>query len=251
MNHLSAQKHNDEIHINHSLWESKPVVQELYRGFYREIKHYLTSVPEGLTFEIGSGMGKIKEIIPECVTSDLFENPWLDRVENAYSLGLPDESVSNLILFDVWHHLEYPGSALAEFQRVLKRNGRLIIIDPYTSLLGKIVYGLFHHEPLGSGLPVEWLAPADTLWDQLPYFAAQSRAKMIFENRKYKDGYLEAWNMIDIKILGSIGYFASGGFSGPQLYPDSTYRLIKMLDLFLGRFPSIFGARMLIILEKK
>ena len=36
---------------------------------------------------------------------------------------LPTERWSNLILFDVWHHLEYPGSAMAEFARVLAPKG--------------------------------------------------------------------------------------------------------------------------------
>jgi len=57
-------------------------------------------------------MGSIKEVIPDCVTTDLFPNPWLDRQENAYHLGFADGSVSNLILFDVWHHLRYPDQPL-------------------------------------------------------------------------------------------------------------------------------------------
>ena len=91
-------------------------------------------------------MGNIKTVIPECITSDLFENPWLDRVENIYKLSFDKESVSNLILFDVWHHLEYPAKALAEASRVLVPQGRLIIMEPAMSLLGKIVYGNFHRK---------------------------------------------------------------------------------------------------------
>ena len=64
------------------------------------------------------------------------------------ALTFADESVANLILFDVWHHLEYPGTALAEFQRVLAKGGRLVIFDPAMGLLGRAVYGLCHHEPL-------------------------------------------------------------------------------------------------------
>ena len=52
---------------------------------------------------------------------DLFSNPWLDRRENCYAMNFADGSVSHLILFDVWHHLRYPGTALREFHRVLAR----------------------------------------------------------------------------------------------------------------------------------
>ena len=75
-------------------------------------------------------------------------------------MSFEDGSVANLILFDVWHHLEYPAAALAEFHRVLVPQGRLIIFDPAMGLLGRIVYGLFHHEPLGLKDKIQWRTPA-------------------------------------------------------------------------------------------
>ena len=71
----------------------------------------------GSVVELGSGIGNIKEVIPKCLCTDLFPNPWLDYVENAYALSFGSASVSNLILFDVFHHLKYPGTALQEFHR--------------------------------------------------------------------------------------------------------------------------------------
>ena len=84
--------------------------------------------------------------------TDLFPNPWIDRVESAYNLSFSDNSISHLILFDVWHHLEYPVNALKEAHRVLTSGGTLIIMEPAMSVLGRIVYGKFHHEPLGLSL---------------------------------------------------------------------------------------------------
>ncbi len=91
--------------------------------------------------EIGSGIGNIKHTIPHCLRTDLFPTKDIDQVENVYQLSFSDNSVSDLILFDVFHHLRYPGSALKEFQRVLLPNGRVIIFDPFVhSMLGFIVY---------------------------------------------------------------------------------------------------------------
>ncbi len=115
---------------------AKAALRAVYRNFHELIASRLDRSVPGPIVELGSGMGSIKEVIPECVTTDLFPNPWLDRQENAYQLTFAAGSVSNLILFDVWHHLRYPGTALAEFRRVLAPGGRVIIFDPAISLTG-------------------------------------------------------------------------------------------------------------------
>ena len=82
--------------------------------------------------------------------------------------------MANLILFDVWHHLEFPGTAIAEFHRVLKASGRLIIFDPAMGMLGRLVYGLFHNEPLALDAEIRWNAPPDFVPDKMNYYAAKA-----------------------------------------------------------------------------
>src|SRR5439155_1618562 len=151
-----------------------------YRDFYMEIAGELRRDLPGETVEIGSGIGNLKTVVPGALATDIFPNPWLDRIENAYGLSFRDESVAHLILFDVWHHLQYPGTALAEFRRVLTRGGRLIIFDPAMGLLGRMVYGLFHHEPLGLMDDLPWWAPAGFSPDEMTYYAAQGNAHRVF-----------------------------------------------------------------------
>ena len=111
----------------------------------------------------------------------------VDRVENAYSLSFPGDR-SQTHLFDVWHHLEYPGTALAEFYRVLTPGGRLVIFDPAMGILGRIVYGLFHHEPLGLRDEIRWWAPAGFSPSEMTYYAAQGNAHRIFFSKKWACG---------------------------------------------------------------
>src|ERR1700730_2279149 len=144
----SSEQHNIEIQQNREFWRKKPVLRKVYSQFYREIAARLDSAIPGLVVELGSGMGNGKEYVPQCITTDIFSNPWLDRVENAYELSFENETVGHLILFDVWHHLQYPGTARREFSRVLAPNGRIIIFEPSMGLVGRFVFGCFHHEPL-------------------------------------------------------------------------------------------------------
>jgi SAM-dependent methyltransferase len=248
---LPAEQHNVEIHENRRAWESKPILRAAYGALYQEIARHLGPRPEGtINVELGSGMGNIREFVPDCVTTDLFPNPWLDRVENAYRLSFADSSVANLILFDVWHHLAYPANALAEAARVLVPGGRLLVMDPAMSLTGRLVYGLFHHEPLGfsagfSPQPVEMPAP-----QALPYFAAQSSAHRLLQRGEIPE-LLDGWRVRNIIRITSFAYLASGGFRGRQLYPDFALPFIRQADRVFGLWPGVFAARLLAVLSKE
>jgi SAM-dependent methyltransferase len=246
---LPIGQHDLEIQANKDAWQRKPQLRAVYRGFHEAIASRLDRSVPGLVVELGSGMGSIKEVIPDCVTTDLFPNPWLDRQENAYRLGFADGAVSNLILFDVWHHLRYPGAALREFRRVLKPGGRVIVFDPAMSWTGRVVYGLFHHEPLGMGQPITWDAPAGFDAKDADYFAAQGAATRIFWMRE-APGRLADWEICEVSPLPSFEYLATGGFSGPQLGGPGMFRLWRRLDRALAPWPNLFAARLLVVLKR-
>ena len=219
MNFISYKQHNIEIQKNLKYWKSKPVLQKIYLRFYKLIAQYLRYDILGRIVEIGSGIGNLKTIVSDCLCTDIFLNPWIDQVENTYKLSFADSSISNLILFDVWHHIEFPGSVLKEFYRVLIPEGRIVIFEPSISLLGFVAYGLFHHEPINFLKPIKWLAPNNFSPRNARYYAAQGNATRIFCSNKYNE-LLSDWRQITIKRITSISYICSGGYSKPQLYPD-------------------------------
>lgn len=243
------EQHNLEIHRNREAWQRRPLLRAVYQDFHQLIASRLCRGLEGLTVELGSGIGSIQQTVPGCITTDLFPNPWLDRQENAYQLSFADHSVANLILFDVWHHLEFPGTALAEFRRVLLPGGRLIVFEPAMGLLGRLVYSLGHHEPVTFHQPVTWFAPAGFKADAAPYFAAQSRAHRLFIQGEQRE-QLTGWQVIETRPLASLAYLASGGFSKPQLCPAALHPCLRRLDALLSRMPSLFAVRLLVVLEK-
>jgi SAM-dependent methyltransferase len=60
----------------------------------------------------------------------------------AEDLGLPDESVDMVICSEAFEHLPKPETALAEFNRVLKHQGRIVIQSPNALRLRN--FNLFH-----------------------------------------------------------------------------------------------------------
>ena len=247
---LPVGQHNIEILRNREAWQRKPLLQDIYRRFYRLIAGHIDQSAPGLVVELGSGMGTIKEVIPQCITTDLFPNPWLDRQENAYRLSFADGSVSHLILFDVWHHLRYPGTALREFHRVLAPGGRVILFEPAASWTGRLVYHLFHHEPVGVKAPTVWQAPAGFSADDVDYYAIQASATRHFWWGEARDR-LAGWRVARVQPIASFAYLTSGGFSGPRLGGPFLAILMRGLDFVTSPFPRLFAARLLIVLEKE
>lgn len=246
---MDISQHQTEILENERHWQRKPILKTIYQDFQREIAGCLSGLEAPLVVELGSGIGNIKDIIPHALRTDLFPNPWLDQIENAYQLSFKDETVSDLILFDVFHHLRYPGTALQEFWRVLRPGGRVLIFDPFISLLGLMVYGVLHHEPINWRQTIDWNAPNG--WDptQTDYYAAQGNATRIFFGRLTATLFKD-WTIVTRRRYSAFSYVASGGYSRFQLYPDRFYPQMRALDAALDRIPVLFATRTLVVIQK-
>ena len=242
-------QHNIEIAENRDHWNRKPLLQCVYRQFYADIAMRVDRSRPGLLVELGSGMGNIKEHLPDCITTDVFPNPWLDRVENAYALTFADQTVSNLVLFDVWHHLQYPGEALREFSRVLVPGGRIVLFEPAMGLLGKFVFGRFHHEPLGLEDPIQWRAPEGFNPAAPCYYAAQGNASRTF-GAGGDASELAEWRITEVAYYSGLAYLGTGGFRGPQLYPQMLLPAFNAIDSMLSHFRGL-ASRMLVVLDKR
>jgi SAM-dependent methyltransferase len=239
---MNIEQHQVEILRNKRIWESKPLLRKVYSSFYNRISALIEPSIKGKIVELGSGAGNLKSVISDAVCTDIFPNPWLDIVCSAYAIPFENGSVSHLVLFDVFHHLQRPKAFFQEARRVLAGNGRIIIFEPYISVASRIIYGLFHHEPLAWKQPIEnsEQPPSD---DQ--YYAAQGNATRFFFHDQFAQ-WLEGWKIFHKQTVVSFSYLLSGGYSKPAMYPEKGLKLLQRFDDMLSRYPSLFAARCLI-----
>jgi len=250
MSEVPISQHNVEIETNLKSWHRKPVLRRAYRDFHERIAAHLDRSLSGKIVELGSGIGNIRDVIPGCIRTDLFPNPWIDQVENAYTLSFGDGDCSHLILFDVFHHLRHPRTALQECRRVLQSRGRVILFEPYVSLTGRLVYGPLHHEPIGFGQPIVADAPPSFAPANDGYYAAQGNATRVFWNGEHPE-ILDGWDVVARERIGAWPYALTGGYSKPQLYPDALYGVMTAVDRVIGLVPALSALRTLVVLRKR
>jgi SAM-dependent methyltransferase len=242
-------EHQRQIEENLRHWQAKPVLRDVYRDFHRLIAKHLSAV-DGDTVEIGSGIGNIQEIIPHCVRTDLFPNPWIDRQENVYRLSMTDGSAANIILFDVFHHLEYPLDALEECGRVLRSGGRLLVFDHAMSVAGLFFSKFLHHERPGFFKDYTLHSPVEIDPTSAGYYADHANAHRILV-RRFKELLGVDWRCIAVQRLPALKWLCSGGYRGPSLVNARTAPFIEAIDRLAGLVPSFTGLRLLVVLERR
>lgn len=238
----ALEQHQVEIQQNLRSWENKPLLQKIYAGFYDRIVNLIDQRVPGQIVEIGSGIGNLKSRLPQALATDLFPNPWLDLVCDGYDLPFRDATVSHLVLFDVFHHLEAPNAFLREARRVLVPDGRLILFEPYISASSFPVYGLLHHEPVAMRKRING---SDLLPRPRSYYAQQGNATRLFFRKELTD-WPRGWKTFHAEAFSAFHYLFSGGFSKPAMYPACALETLRRFDAQLSRWPRLFGGRCLI-----
>lgn len=231
------------------LWQAKPALRAIYADAYRRMA---AAAAPGRSLEIGGGIGNLKDFLPDTVSVDIQFAPWLDAVADAHSLPFGDRRFENVVLFDVLHHLQWPGRFLAEAARVLTPGGRLLMIEPAITPLSYPFYRWLHHEPVDMAAdPVDpW--PAGMVKAD-PYGSNQAIPTLLFgRHRQRLHAAAPQFRIRDIAYFGFAAYPLSGGFRPWSAVPEALVGPLlafeRRLEPLLGR---LCGFRLFAALELK
>ena len=219
----------------------------MYREWYRELVSRLAPVP-GLSIELGSGIGKLREVAGDRVAlTDVERTPWVDEVVDAHAPPYEDGTLANIVMLDVFHHLADPARFLDEAVRVLTPGGRVVMIEPYCSPVSTAVYRRFHHER--TDLSADPFA-ADKGIARAALEANQALPTLVFFRRAGE--LARRWpglRLVERRRFAFVLYPLSGGFSKPPLVPHALYAPLRLFERVLGPLAPLLAFRCLIVLE--
>ena len=233
-------------HYRH-IWDNSPVL----RRFYTELWDWaLEEVHDAPVVELGGGAGLIRTLHPHVVTTDLLPFPWSSLRCDASQLPFADNSVAALLCIGFFHHCVNPHHFFQEIQRVLKPQGRLIIIDPWIAPLSRWVYRLGTDEDLDLNEP-----PFETSrqTSNAPLLSANvARATNIFG--RHADEFQQHFPNLQLVQLQRVNLFRhliAGSCVQKSPFPTWTYPLASFLDSTLGPLRSLTSMCAKIVLEKR
>ncbi len=232
------------------VWEKKKVLQRIYHNWYKLIIRNMAA--QEPTLEIGGGGGNFKEFFPDLISSDYTFCPWLDLNLDAHDLPFRSGSLGNIVIIDVLHHLAGPVVFIKEAQRVLKPNGRLIMLEPCISPLSFLIYNFFHQEDVDFSFDVF----SEEMWcaeeEKKPFDGNMAIPSRMFlrEPEKFRKLFSE-FEIIRTNYSDYFVYPLSGGFEHPSLIPLFSLSFLRGVEKFIQPLGSFFAFRLLIVLENR
>lgn len=236
----------DILQKHREIWKKKKILRDIYEEWYRMIIADLSKV-EGPTVELGAGSGNFKEFYPQAISADIEKRDWIDMSFDAHEMPFDDSSVANIVKIDVLHHLADPVGFLHEASRVLKKGGRLIMLEPYPSLFSRIVYKLFHPEPFI--YDVDYFNHKPSM-DKHPWDSNQAIPYLIFYKHldKFEKVFGKTFKIVKKEKMSLILYPASGGFENPSMIPEKFLPILKQFESKAGLLRSLVCFRTYIVL---
>ena len=212
---------------------------------------------EDVGIEVGSGAGFARDFInnQNFKLTDLGNDDHLDYKDiNAQNTGFDNGSFDFVIASNMIHHIPFPIKFFKEMNRILKKNGKLIIFESHCSIMFQLATTIMKHEGFDFTLNV---------WDEKNPKSDENDAwhgniavpHLIFDDKEGFKKYLG--NFFDVeydKFTECLIFLNSGGVtSKTKFIPMNNFflNILHAIDKVLVKFfPSIFCMGRRIVLRK-
>jgi len=230
-----------------------PNLTFLFQKRFEWMRRYIGDTDDVL--EVGCGIGVTKLFLSKgnITLSDIEDNPWLDRREDAQRLTYGESSLDVIIANNMIHHLPRPLQFFREASRVLKRGGRLLIQDVNCSACMRALLRVMRIEDFDFTVDAfdirKDCAGAADHWD-----GNAAIPNVLFDDMSRFENQVPAFKVVETRKSEFLVYICSGGINGKTVRVPLPYRLLRALDdvdeLLVSRFPQLFALQLRVVLEK-
>ncbi len=244
-------------------WENRPLLRLVYHDYFQAMAARFVECPgdsrrpHGVVVEIGGGAGHFKSFYPGMIVTDLVPTEHIDLAADAMHLPFASGAVNNLVMQDVLHHIPFPLSFFTEASRILAPGGRIVMVEPFISVVSNVLYRLSHPEPVNMRARI-FREPSDISGDDPAAFtgrgafdANQAIPTLLFF--RYAGKFQRRFPNLMVrerKVHSMVVYPLSGGFSKPVLMPMAMVPAARALEQLLSPLANWMAFRMLVVLEK-
>ena len=227
---------------------SNTLLHAIYCDVYRRLVEAVPADRYPRLLEIGSGGGFFREFAPHALTSDCVPSPCIDRVVDACCIteAFAPGALDAVAAVNVFHHLPDASAFLRGCQTVLRPGGRIVLVEPWFTPVGRYFHTVLHHEPhiddpddwriVGSGptMGANTRLPTSVFRDSGPRWRREFPELRIVERRPFH------------KWL----YLLSGGLRLNTRVPRALARRLVALDRALEKGNATLGLFARIVVER-
>ena len=229
------------------LIKEKSFLNKFYQDCYLSIAGSIPENVNGKILELGSGAGFIKDYLPDCMTSEVLQNPDIDIVLDGQRLPFIDDSLRSIVMLDVFHHLPRVPLFLEEASRCVRQGGTIVMIEPWNTPWSHFIYRHMHHEPFDAGCS-GWEfprgGPLSKANQALPWIVFK-RDRLLFERM------FPQWHIAKVNLHSPFCYLLSGGVSLRSFMPGSLFGMWRTFEDKLQPCMSILAMFAKVVLLRK
>jgi SAM-dependent methyltransferase len=224
---------------------TKPFLKKIYERWYKIFRAANANCNHLPILEIGSGGGFLKEYMPNVITSDILPLPNVDQVFSAEEMPFENNSLGGIVMLNVFHHIPKPYLFLQEAQRCLAKGGKVIMIEPANSALGRFIYKRFHHEPFDEKGAREIQAgnPLSNSNQALPHIYFERDVEQFVKD-------YPQLKIVNIQYHSPFTYVISGGVSRSAMLPSVFFPVVIGVEALLSPLSKQLGLFCTVELEK-
>lgn len=232
------------------------ILYQLIKQRFSWMNDYIPGSAKNI-IELGCGAGLSKQFIhnENLILTDVLDNEWVDKYEDALNLDYPDNSLDVIICSHMIHHIANPARFLDSIAKHLTRGGGVLIIqDIYTSWIMKVVLRIMRHEGWSDFADVFNRNSICNEPDD-PWSANCSIPKLLFSDKRQFEKEFSELQMIKYERNECFMFLLSGGvIAKTHSLPVGKIgvNIISVIDKILIKlFPSLFTCGISVVLQKR